>query len=91
MPYKLFIKIFSIMRNLPGRKTDVQDAEWIATLLRHGLLEKRFVPSMPIRDLRECARPHRTFVQERCRYANRLEKFLQAHGFKFSSVTKDIL
>lgn len=79
------------MRNLPGRKTDIKDAEWIATLLRHGLLEKSFVPSMPIRDLRECARLHRVFVQERCRYINRLEKFLQAHGFKFSSVMKDIL
>lgn len=79
------------MRNLPGRKTDVKDAEWIATLLRHGLLEKSFVPSVPIRDLRECARLHRVFVQERCRYINRLEKFLQAHGFKFSSVMKDIL
>ena len=79
------------MRNLTGRKTDIKDAEWIATLLRHGLLEKSFVPSMPIRDLRECARLHRVFVQERCRYVNRLEKFLQAHGFKFSSVMKDIL
>ncbi|MBQ1678078.1 MAG: IS110 family transposase [Oscillospiraceae bacterium] len=79
------------MRNLPGRKSDVADAEWIATLLRHGLLEKSFVPPAPIRDLRECARLHRTFVQERSRYVNRLEKFLQAHGFKFSSVMKDIL
>ena len=79
------------MRNLPGRKTDVGDAEWIATLLRHGLLEKSFVPPAAIRDLRACSRLHRTFVQERCRYVNRLEKFLQAHGFKFSSVMKDIL
>lgn len=79
------------MRNLPGRKTDVGDAEWIATLLRHGLLEKSFVPSSAIRDLREYSRLHRSFVQERCRYVNRLEKFLQAHGFKFSSVMKDIL
>ena len=79
------------MRNLPGRKSDVKDAEWIANLLRHGLLEKSFVPPAPIRDLRECSRLHRTFVQERCRYVNRLEKFLQAHGFKFSSVMKDIL
>ena len=78
------------MRNLPGRKTDVGDAEWIATLLRHGLLEKSFVPPAAIRDLRECSRLHRTFVQERCRYVNRLEKFLQAHGFKFSSVMSDI-
>ena len=79
------------MRNLPGRKTDVGDAEWIATLLRHGLLEKSFVPAAAIRDLRECSRLHRTFVQERSRYINRLEKFLQAHGFKFSSVMSDIL
>ena len=79
------------MRNLPGRKSDVADAEWIATLLRHGLLENSFVPPSAVRDLRECARLHRTFVQERCRYINRLEKFLQAHGFKFSSVMKDIL
>ena len=79
------------MRNLPGRKSDVADAEWIATLLRHGLLENSFVPSAAVRDLRECTRLHRTFVQERCRYINRLEKFLQAHGFKFSSVMKDIL
>ena len=79
------------MRNLPGRKSDVADAEWIATLLRHGLLEKSFVPPAPIRDLRECSRLHRTFVQERSRYVNRLEKFLQAHGFKFSSVMSDFL
>ena len=79
------------MRNLPGRKSDVADAEWISALLRHGLLEKSFVPPITIRDLRECSRLHRTFVQERARYVNRLEKFLQTHGFKFSSVMSDIL
>jgi transposase len=79
------------MRNLPGRKSDVADAEWIATLLRHGLLENSFVPPAAIRNLRECSRLHRTFVQERCRYVNRLEKFLQAHDFKFSSVMSDVL
>lgn len=79
------------MRNLPGRKSDVADAEWIATLLRHGLLEKSFVPQEEIQNLRELSRLHRAFVQERCRYVNRLEKFLQAHGFKFSSVMSDIL
>ena len=55
------------------------------------ILEKSFVPPAAIRDLRECSRLHRSFVQERCRYVNRLEKFLQAHGFKFSSVMKDVL
>ena len=79
------------MRNLPGRKSDVADADWISTLLRHGLLEKSFVPPIAIRDLRECSRLHRTFVQERARYVNRLEKFLQVHGFKFSTVMSDIL
>ena len=78
------------MKNLPGRKTDVKDAEWIATLLRHGLLEKSFVPSEDIRCLRGFTRLRRSFVQERARYINRLEKFLQNHGFKFSSVMSDI-
>ena len=78
------------MRNLPGRKSDIKDAEWIATLLRHGLLEKSFVPCEYIRTLRGFTRLRRSFVQERSRYLNRLEKFLQNHGFKFSSVMSDI-
>jgi len=79
------------MRNLPGRKSDVKDAEWIATLFRHGLLKPSFVPERLIRNLREYLRLHRAFVEERSRYANRLEKFLQAHGFKLSSVLSSIL
>ncbi|HEX3030303.1 MAG TPA: IS110 family transposase [Clostridia bacterium] len=78
------------MRNLPGRKNDVKDAEWIATLLRHGLLEASFVPDMIIRNLREYSRLHKSFVQEKARYLNRLEKFLQTHGFKLSSVLSNI-
>lgn len=79
------------MRNLPGRKKDVKDAEWIASLLRHGLLEPSFVPSRVIRNLREYSRLHRSFVEERTRHINRLEKFLQAHGFKLSSVLSSIV
>lgn len=79
------------MRNLPGRKSDVEDAEWIATLFRHGLLEPSFIPNRLIRNLREYSRLHRSFVQERACYSNRLEKFLQAHGFKLSSVLSSIL
>ena len=78
------------MRNLPGRKTDVKDAEWIATLLQHGLLEKSYVPSRDIRDLRELSRSYKNYVGERVRCINRLEKFLQTHGFKLSSVLSDI-
>ena len=79
------------MRNLPGRKSDVKDAQWIATLLRHGLLEPSFVPNRVIRNLREYSRLHRSLVQERATCSNRLEKFLQAHGFKLSSVLSSIL
>jgi len=79
------------MRNLPGRKSDVKDAQWIATLFRHGLLEPSFVPNRLIRNLREYSRLHRSLVQERACYSNRLEKFLQAHGFKLSSVLSSIL
>ncbi len=79
------------MRNLPGRKNDIKDAEWIATLLRHGLLESSFVPERVIRNLREYSRLHKSFVQEKSRYLNRLEKFLQTHGFKLSSVLSNIM
>lgn len=78
------------MRNLPGRKTDTQDAEWIATLLRHGLLEASFVPERIIRTLREYSRTYKTEIQEKNRLLNRLEKFLQNHGFKLSSVLSNI-
>lgn len=79
------------MRNLPGRKSDVKDAEWIANLMRHGLLENSFVPERIIRDIREFSRLRRTIVQEKSRHTNHLEKFLQTHGFKLSSVLSDIL
>lgn len=79
------------MRNIPGRKSDVKDAEWIATLFRYGLLEASFVPDRVIRNLREYSRLHKSFVGERARYLNRLEKFLQTHGFKLSSVLSNIM
>lgn len=78
------------MRNLPGRKSDVKDAEWIATLLRHGLLEASFVPDKITRNLREYSRLYRSFSSEKSRYLNRLEKFLQTHGFKLSTVLSNI-
>ena len=78
------------MRNLPGRKTDVKDAEWIATLMQHGLLEASFVPERIIRDLRDYSRTYKNAVNEKSRCLNRLEKFLQTHGFKLSSVLSDI-
>lgn len=78
------------MRNHPGRKTDVKDAEWIATLFQHGLLEPSFVPDRTIRSLREFSRTYKNAVSEKSRCINRLDKFLQTHGFKLSSVLSDI-
>lgn len=78
------------MRNLPGRKKDTKDAEWIATLLRHGLLKASFIPERVIRTLREYSRTYKAEVQEKTRLLNRLEKFLQNHGFKLSSVLSNI-
>lgn len=79
------------MRNLPGRKSDIKDSEWIATLFRHGLLKPSFIPDRLIRNLREYSRLYRSIIQERASYSNRIEKFLQTHGFKLSSVLSSIL
>jgi transposase len=78
------------MRNLPGCKSDTKDAEWIATLLRHGLLKPSFIPERVIPTLREYSRIYKTEIQEKSRLLNRLEKFLQSHGFKLSSVLSNI-
>ena len=86
----LFVVNAHHMRNLPGRKSDVKDSEWIATLLRHGLLTPSFIPDKITRTLREYSRLYRSFVGEKSRYLNRLEKFLQTHGFKLSSVLSTI-
>ena len=79
------------MHNVPGRKTDVKDAEWIAQLLQHGLLTNSFIPRKEIRTLREISRARRKLVQNRATHLNRLEKSLQSHGFKLSSVVSNIV
>lgn len=78
------------MRNVPGRKTDVKDAEWIADLLQHGLLKASFIPDRAQRELREIARYRKSLVEERAREINRLEKTLQGANIKLSSVVSDI-
>jgi len=79
------------MRNVPGRKTDVQDCVWIAQLLEHGLLRGSFVPPAPIRELRDLTRYRKTLIQERAREAQRLHKVLEDAGIKLASVATDIL
>ena len=79
------------MKAVPGRKTDVKDAEWIADLLRHGLLKASFIPSKPTRDLRDLVRYRKTLVQERAQEINRLHKVLETANIKLSSVVRDVL
>jgi transposase len=79
------------MRAVPGKKTDVKDAEWLADLLRHGLLRASFIPPAPIRALRELTRYRKTLVQERTDEANRLHKTLEGANVKLAGVATDIL
>ena len=78
-------------RNVPGRKTDVQDCVWIAQLLEHGLLRGRFVPPVPIRELRNLTRYRMGVIQERVRETQRLQKVREDAGVKLASVATDIL
>lgn len=78
------------IKAVPGRKTDVKDAEWIAELLRHGLLRGSFVPSRPQRQLRDLTRHRSNLVQERARILNRLQNVLEDANIKLASVVTDI-
>jgi transposase len=79
------------LRNVPGRKTDMADAAWIAQLVEHGLVRPSFVPPQPIRELRNLTRYRKAQIEERGREVQRLDKILQDAGVKLSSVATDIL
>jgi transposase len=96
--YNLFEGSFELLlvnayhiKAVPGRKTDVKDSEWIADLLRHGLLKASFVPDRPRRELRELTRYRTTLVQERSAEVNRLQKTLEGANIKLSAVASDVL
>jgi transposase len=78
------------IKNVPGRKTDVKDCEWIAQLLRHGLIKGSFIPPRPIRELRDLTRYRRKLIQQRSSELNRIQKFLEDANIKLSSVVTDI-
>ena len=78
------------IRNVPGRKTDVKDAEWIADLVRHGLIAKSFVPPAPQRELRELLRYRRKLVESQAAERNRLLKLLETANIKLASVASDV-
>ena len=78
------------IKTVPGRKTDVKDAEWIASLLKHGLLRGSFIPSREMRELREIIRYRHSLIEERSRELNRIQKVLEGANIKLSSVVSDI-
>jgi transposase len=79
------------IKTVPGRKTDVKDAEWIAKLLRHGLLKASFIPDRNQRELRELVRYRRSIIEERARQHNRIQKVLEGANIKLGSVVSDIM
>ena len=78
------------MKNVPGRKTDAKDAEWIADLLQHGLLKASYIPTKEQREIREVVRYRKSLIEERSREINRLEKTLEGANIKLSSYVSDL-
>lgn len=78
------------IKAVPGRKTDVKDAEWIADLVRHGLVKPSFVPSREQRELREMVRYRNEIINERARELNRIQAVLEGANIKLGSVISDI-
>lgn len=76
---------------VPGRKTDVEDAEWIADLLRHGLIRGSFIPDRNHRELRELLRYRRRVIQQRAHVINRIQKVLEGANIKLASVASDVV
>lgn len=79
------------IKNVPGRKTDVNDAEWIAELLQYGLLRASFIPPQPLRELRELIRYRKAPVQARSAEVNRIQKALEGANIKLASVASDVM
>ncbi|MEK7682204.1 MAG: IS110 family transposase [Chloroflexota bacterium] len=78
------------IKAVPGRKTDVKDAEWIADLVRHGLVRPSFIPERPQRELRELVRYRRTVIQQRSQVVNRVQQVLEGANIKLSTVASDV-
>jgi len=90
-PFELLLVNPAHIKNVPGRKTDVNDATWIGQLLECGLLRGSFVPPVEIRELREVTRYRRQLTEERARETQRLQKVLEDANVKLSSVASDVL
>ncbi|QQK81638.1 IS110 family transposase [Salicibibacter cibi] len=88
--FQLILANANHVKNVPGRKTDVKDAEWLAKLLRSGLIESNFVPPEDIRDVRDLTRYRKKMTHQRTAEQNRIHKILQDANIKLTSVLSDI-
>lgn len=79
------------MKAVPGRKTDVRDSEWLASLLRQGLLKASFIPPKAIRDVRDLVRYRKSLISQRTQEINRIQKVLETANIKLSSVATDVM
>lgn len=89
--FELVLANAAHVKNVPGRKTDVNDAMWLADLLAHGLIRPSFVPPVPVQELRSLTRTRKQFVRERSAHVQRIEKVLEDANLKLSVVLSDIL
>jgi len=89
--FKVLVVNAQHMKAVPGRKTDVKDAEWIADLLRHGLLRGSYIPNREQRELRELVRYRKSLIRERATEVNRVQKVLEGANIKLASVVTDVL
>ena len=97
-PFNILESNFEVMlvnaqhvKAVPGRKTDINDAEWLADLLRHGLLRASFIPPVGQREMREMTRHRSNFVRERATLVNRVQKVLESANIKLASVASDVM
>src|ERR1700675_192020 len=89
--FELVLANAAHIRNVPGRKTDVNDATWIADLLAHGLIRSSFVPPAPIQELRDLTRTRKQLVREIARHTQRIQKTLEDANVKLTEAISDIL
>ncbi len=89
--FELILANAQHIRNVPGRKTDVNDAGWIADLLAHGLIRSSFVPPAPIQELRDLTRTRKQLVREISQHSSRIQKVLEDANLKLGSVLSDVL
>jgi transposase len=89
--FKLLLANAAHVKNVPGRKTDVNDATWLADLLAHGLIKSSFVPDQPTQQLRDLLRTRKQFVGERSSHIQRIQKTLEDANIKLDSVLTDVM